>query len=94
MSALMDVVFCVDNSSSMVLYSNIVRDKIVSVSGGALQIQGDVRVGLVKFTSVDGLPNTNVYGFTRSKNIVEQWLRSDEPSGGRSDGYEPIGKKK
>jgi hypothetical protein len=94
MSAPMDVVFCLDNSSSMLPYSNTIRDKIVSISERVLQIQGDVGIGLVKFSSADGLSNTNVYGFTTNKNVLGQWLCSDEPSGGSSDGYEPIGKKK
>jgi len=93
MSTSMDIVFCIDYTSSMTSHFNTIRATIISIWMIVLHIQGDVRIGLVKFRSTYDLWNTYVHHFTANINVFQQWLDSDEPGGVCPDGYEAVGKK-
>jgi len=67
---------------------------ILAISTKALgNIQGDVRIGLVKFRSSADAWTTHSYGFTRNIITLEEWLISDQPIGGSQDEHEAVGKK-
>ncbi len=89
----MDIVFCVDYTSSMISYFRQILAIITSISTMVLGMQGNVRIGLIKFRSSYDTWNTNVYEFTGNINVLRQWLGIDEPGGVSPDGYEAVGKK-
>jgi len=88
----MDIVLCIDYTSSMTSYFNTIREKMVSFSRMALKSEGDIRIGLVKFRSDYDSWKTNLHGFTDNINVLRQWLYHDEPGGISPDGYEAVGK--
>ncbi len=89
----MDIVFCVDYTSSIISYFGQILAIITSISTMILGMQGNIRIGLIKFRSIYDTWNTNVYEFTGNINVLRQWLGTDEPGGICPDGYEAVGKK-
>jgi hypothetical protein len=92
MNTTVDVVFCVDYTSSMASYFRQIPGMIESLYETLIQNGCNVRMSLVQFRSVYDLWRTNEHGFTGNVATLLQWLASDTPGGVSPDGCEAVGK--
>jgi hypothetical protein len=90
----MDIVFCIDYTSSMASYFTQVRTMVLGIQAMTLANVPDVRIGLIKFRSCDDSWIIRKHDFTQNRTILQQWLYGDNPSGIGPDGSEAVGKKK
>lgn len=90
----MDIVFCIDYTSSMAAGFNEIREMILLICTIILVTNSDVRIGLIKFRSNHDPWCTRVLVFTRKINNLRKWLHDDEPGGKTPDKCEDVGKKK
>jgi hypothetical protein len=90
----MDLVLCIDYTSSIKPYYKQLRKTVQSISSEALTLdQGYVRIAVAKYRSAQDIPCMILYGFTQDRNTIERWLSIDQPDGGSRSGYGDMGKK-
>ena len=89
----MDLVFCIDYTSSIAADFHKIHQVILGIIVIAMASRGaDVRLALVKFRSVVDVWTTQVDGFTRDSNEFRQWLNNEDRDGGSPDTWEAVGK--
>ena len=89
----MDLVFCVDYSSSIAADFTRIRLMIFNIIVSAMLVRSVItRLALVKFRSTTDEWTTRVNGFTRDRNEFEEWLDDEERDGGSLDTWEAVGK--
>ncbi|CAF5025886.1 unnamed protein product [Rotaria sp. Silwood1] len=87
-----DLVFCIDFTSSTMSNFNQIHPNVLGICVTASASQGDVRIGIIKFRSCHDTWKTKVYGFTQNMHTIQQVLSDYDLGGGSSDGYEAVGK--
>jgi hypothetical protein len=92
MATTVDIVFCMDYTTSITSYFSKACRMIESTGEMFLQDGRDVRMSLVKFRSADDLWQHNVHGFTQDVATLLQWLLSNTPDGVGSDHNKAVGK--
>ncbi|CAF3709022.1 unnamed protein product [Rotaria sp. Silwood1] len=86
-----DLVFCIDFTSSTMSNFNQIRPNVLSVCVTASASQGDVCIGIIKFRSCHDTWKTKVYGFTQNIHTIQQVLSDYDLGRGSPDGYEAAG---
>ncbi|CAF0723027.1 unnamed protein product [Rotaria sordida] len=86
MTTTMDIVVCLDCSSSMTSYFNHIRLDILSIVNELLiEHQSDVRIALIEFQSHTDYWITNIHPFTSSMNLFQEWMNAARTEGKNSN---------
>ncbi|CAF5042192.1 unnamed protein product [Rotaria sp. Silwood1] len=93
MKIVIDIVVCIDYTSSIMSYFGEIRKMILSIGTMTLASHGDVRIGLIKFRSCYDRWRTQVHGFISNIDAIEQILTDQDLGGESPDGYKAVGKK-
>lgn len=95
MAAPLDLVFCVDYSSTMALHYQVIKREILNflVRSRVDHIQ-TVRIGLVNFRSTTDRVIVVNRGFTDDPNVLRDRLLAEEPDGSARGGDRGVGKPK
>ena len=95
MPATMDIVICLDCTSSITSYFRKILQTIDSIlnSVAIMQDQSDIRMALIEFRSHYDRFLTNTHPFTQSISTFRQELKNVRPEEDGRDAAEAIGKK-
>ncbi|CAF1381969.1 unnamed protein product, partial [Rotaria sp. Silwood1] len=91
MKIVIDIVVCIDYTSSIMSYFGEIRKMILSIGTMTLASHGDVRIGLIKFRSCYDRWRTKVHGFISNIDAIEQILTDQDLGGESPDGYKAVG---
>ena len=93
MAALLDLVFCLNFSSTMAHHYPVIKRKILNL---LVRTRVDrietVRIGIVSFRSTTDRFLVVNRGFTDDPNVLRDWLLAEEPDGGARGGDRAVGK--
>ena len=94
---MIDLVFCLECTSSMAVNLNRVREMLISVSNAVLaRNQNTIHLSLIQFRSCtpDGPWMTKLFASTKDNDAFKEWLDNIQGFGGSEDECEAIGKRK
>jgi Mg-chelatase subunit ChlD len=91
----MDIVVCLDCSSSITSFFNAIRSTILSIVNKTLVYHpSDVRIALIEFRSHTDYSVTNIHPFTSSMDTFKEWINAVKTDGGGPDGSKAVGKRR
>ncbi|CAF0829112.1 unnamed protein product [Rotaria sp. Silwood1] len=90
METSMDIVICLDCTSSVASFICQVRDRIWSIIEPIIENKSDIRLALIEFRSHDDSWVTVIHPFTHSARIFQDWLSNTQAEGGSQDGTRAI----
>ncbi|CAF2637735.1 unnamed protein product [Rotaria sp. Silwood2] len=91
MPTVIDIVICIDYTSSIMSYFDQIRIMSLVICAVALTNQDGVRIGIIKFRSCYDRWRTQVYGFTQNINVINQILTGNDLGGTSPDRCKVVG---